>query len=116
MRIRFPILVLGSFISCFAVAESEFQEIQIPKIGSHEDCRQVKKGQFIKFNFESDVDLRFNLHYHLDKKIVFPYPNSYTTKLKSKFQAPIDHSYCLMWKNRQLKPANLKYKFKIKDS
>ncbi|AOE50283.1 hypothetical protein [Kangiella sediminilitoris] len=63
-----------------------------------EVCPELKAGQTLQFEFEAKNKVEFNLHYHQGENITYPIEPQKLAKLTSSFKAPIDQTYCLMWK------------------
>lgn len=63
-----------------------------------EVCPELKAGQILQFEFKAKHDVEFNLHYHLGEEVEYPIKPHKISTLNSSFKAPIDQTYCLMWK------------------
>ena len=72
-----------------------------------EVCPELKTGQILHFEFEASKDVEFNLHYHEGEKVTYPIEVQKTQSIKQAFKAPIDQTYCLMWKGLEDK-SNIK--------
>ena len=75
----------------------------------HEECFDLEKDQSIKFRFESNSSLMFNVHYHEGEEVTYPIEEIALKKLDDKFVAPVTQHYCLMWKNPVMDEVNLAY-------
>ena len=75
----------------------------------HEECFDLEKDQSIKFRFESNASLMFNVHYHEGEEVTYPIEEIALQKLDDKFVAPLNQHYCLMWQNPTMDEVNLAY-------
>jgi len=100
------ISVLFLFYSGAAIAagsESGYKKNPEIEAGeSYEACMRLSPGDRLYYEFTSSADLRFNIHYHENKKVLYPVPVRLTSSEKSVFEPEAGRHYCLMWKN----PAN----------
>ena len=103
-----------------ALALSQFveQTVTVPAGRIEEPCFAMPAGARLEFGFASDVVLDFNLHYHVrdsDKRdeVVYPLRRNGVGTMSGNYQAETDQEYCLMWKNRQTVPAELRYHYRV---
>ena len=73
-----------------AVAPGKFAEV----------CGPLRKGQSVRWSFESDAALDFNIHYHQGKKVVFPAKQDAVAKSGGTLVVALDQDYCWMWTNK----------------
>lgn len=78
-----------------------------------ETCLEMDAGQSLMFEFESNHEVEFNLHYHKGKKVSYPIKSHKTSAIKQTFKAPMKQTYCLMWKGLNDEPSKIKVKYKI---
>jgi len=78
----------------------EFQEL----------CFDLKTRDELRYEFQSDQPVKFDIHYHDGLRIRFPVKLSETTRHADRFVATLDQTYCLMWFNRSLKETLLNYR------
>jgi len=64
---------------------------------SEEICVPMKAGETIHWRFSSDVPVAFNLHAHVDKKLVTPVRLKAATAHEGRHQATSAGPWCLMW-------------------
>ena len=83
-----------------ALAPLEFQEL----------CLELAPQDQIRYDFQSDQAIEFNIHYHDGLRISFPVKLTATTGDGGDFVAKLDKTYCLMWFNRTLTPTSLTYR------
>ncbi len=77
-----------------------------------EICPELKTGQTLNFQLDASLPILFNLHYHQGKKVAYPIPEKNLTKINQQFTAPVDNTYCLMWKTH-LDKTKVKYQYSI---
>lgn len=75
---------------------------------THEACMWLSPGDRLYYEFTSNANLRFNIHYHEGKKAHYPVPVKLTSLEKAVFEPESRKEYCLMWKNPEKQRVNLK--------
>ncbi len=65
-----------------------------------EECFTLPAGQTIGYAFESSAPVDFNIHYHVDRDIVYPVKSDQIAKAEDRFTAPSTEEFCLMWTNK----------------
>jgi hypothetical protein len=65
-----------------------------------EVCGKLKKGNLIRWQFDSSAPLDFNIHYHEGKEIFFPYKMNAIKSAKEELLISLDQDYCWMWTNK----------------
>jgi hypothetical protein len=83
-----------------SLAPFEFQEL----------CFELAPREEIRYDFQSDQPVEFNIHYHDGLRIRFPVKLTGITDHGDNFVAELDQTYCLMWFNRTLTGTSLKYR------
>ena len=78
-----------------------------------EICPEMDEGQTLDFEFESNHDVEFNLHYHEGEKVNYPIKPQQLSSLDKAFKAPIKQTYCLMWKGLSEEASKIKVKYQI---
>ncbi|PXF63140.1 energy transducer TonB [Kangiella spongicola] len=78
-----------------------------------EICPEMNAGQTLSFDFKSNNEVEFNLHYHEGEKVSYPIEPHKVTSLQQSFEAPIKQTYCLMWKGLSEEPAKIKLNYQI---
>lgn len=105
------LLITTFFFAGFVSAEEATTTIEPGKV--YEDCFAVEKGSRIKLSFNADDTLKFNIHYHDGKEVVYIYPKAKTDNLSLNYKARIGEKYCLMWHSRSKAPIKLDYQYEI---
>jgi hypothetical protein len=116
--------VAASLLCCLAApdARAELIEFDWSAAGIYERTAGVAPGKFVElckpldagtrvaWQFETDALVSFNIHYHVDKTVV--YPAKFTAKGKSKgtLKAALKQDYCWMWTNKTAAPLSLSIK------
>ena len=72
-----------------------------------EVCGKLKKGNLIRWQFDSSAPLEFNIHYHEGKNVVFPYKMSATKSGEEELLISLDQDYCWMWTNKSKEEVKL---------
>jgi len=75
-----------------------------------EYCLEMKARDGIKYDFQSDQPIEFNIHYHEGIKIHLPVTLEGVTAHAGEFVAESDQAICLMWHNQSLTRPNLTYR------
>ncbi len=72
-----------------------------------EVCGKLKKGNLIRWQFDSTSPLEFNIHYHEGKNVIFPYKMSATKSGVEVLLISLDQDYCWMWTNKSKEEVKL---------
>lgn len=87
----------GRFLHQASIAPGKFVEL----------CGKLPAGLKVRWDFEADGPLDFNLHYHLGKQVVYPSRRSAVTQAGDTLHAQTEQDYCWMWTNQLAVPARL---------
>lgn len=71
------------------LAPGEFEEL----------CFALDAGESVKYTFDADAPLEFNLHWHRGNELRFPVRLAAVARLGGVFRSPEKQAYCLMWTN-----------------
>lgn len=63
-------------------------------------CFELGAGQSMRYTFDADAPLDFNLHWHRGNQLAFPVKITGVARLGGAFRSPGKEAYCLMWTNR----------------
>ena len=80
-----------------------------------EICPEMNAGQTLSFDFKSNNEVEFNLHYHEGEKVSYPIEPHKVESLKQSYKAPIKQTYCLMWKGINKEPSKIKVNYSIRN-
>jgi hypothetical protein len=110
----FTFVLLGT-AEFTSVDAKEVKGVKISPSDVHEKCFEVLPTKVLYYSFESSKTVKFNLHYHLKERTVFPISGK-ATALKGVFNPEKKQKiYCLEWKNLLSSPVNLDYTYEVKD-
>lgn len=79
------------------VAPGKFSEV----------CGKLAKGNEVRWRFESDGPLDFNIHYHEGRTVHYPVKREGTARADGTLTSAQDRDYCWMWTNKTDKAAAL---------
>ena len=85
----------GHFAHQGTIAAGKFAEV----------CGKLPALSHVRWSFEANTALNFNVHYHVDKEVVFPTKLTAVAKASDTLAATIAQDYCWMWSNKSAKPA-----------
>jgi len=80
----------GRFERSLTIAPGKFAEI----------CGPLVAGQAVRWSFEADRALNFNVHYHVDKDVRYPAKKANIKVLKGDLSVDARQDYCWMWTNK----------------
>ena len=72
-----------------------------------EVCGKLKKGNLIRWQFDSSAPLEFNIHYHEGKNVIFPYKMSAIKSGEEELLISLGQDYCWMWTNKSKEEVKL---------
>ena len=80
----------GAVPLSFAIAPGNFDE----------HCVKLEAGTEAKYRFDASAPVRFNIHHHRGKDVLYPVKREHIRKLEGRFRARAADDYCLMWENK----------------
>jgi len=80
---------------------------RIPPGKIHETCILLTPAELLDYEFSANAGLRFNIHYHVGDKIIYPLPEQLIAQKKGLFRPAVRQEYCLMWTNTSAAPVEL---------
>lgn len=83
------------------------QRLSIAPGGFLELCGRLPAGAKVRWQFEVDAPVSFNIHYHEAKAVRFPAKEENTRRSSGTLVAAIDQDYCWMWTIKNADPAAL---------
>ena len=107
-----PMLLLFALACCVSTSQAELISFKLDanlsfKTQSNiqpgkfsEVCGKLKKGNLIRWQFDSSAPLDFNIHYHEGKEIFFPYKMNAIKSAKEELLISLDQDFCWMWTNK----------------
>jgi hypothetical protein len=107
-RLAFPALV--TMLCVLAACSDEALQTLAPG-QVHEVCMVLAPPEQLEYAFTANAGLRFNIHYHVGDKIVYPLPEQLISHKQGVFQATASQEYCLMWTNPATQPVDLELEY-----
>jgi hypothetical protein len=83
-------------------------EAKVAPGGFEELCFELDRGQAMRYAFDADAELDFNLHWHRGNEVLYPLKLGAVARLAGVFKAPEKQAYCLMWTNREKRATLLR--------
>jgi hypothetical protein len=78
--------------------------------GVAEACVKLAAGQVVRYRFESDAPLDFNVHAHKGEDVVYAVRQDAITKTEFlDFKPEFATDWCWMWTNKNATPAEVRY-------
>ena len=90
----------GRFERKLTVAPGKFAEL----------CGHLPAGIKVEWVFKASTLLDFNVHYHVDKEVIFPSKLAAVAAAKDMLRIGIEQEYCWMWTNKSAAAAKLTVK------
>jgi hypothetical protein len=107
--------VLAVLIAWPAFASAGHKAVVVDAGSLHEECLSMAPGQALRYEFQSDRALAFNIHYHEGDAVHYPVRHPATAALSGGFEPDERRRrhYCMMWANDGPAPAALRYDFQL---
>ena len=77
-----------------------FMEARLAPGAFDEMCFELDANQSMRYAFDADAPLDFNLHWHRGEVVLYPIRSAAVARLAGVFHSPQKQAYCLMWTNR----------------
>ena len=87
----------GRYLHQASIAPGKFVEL----------CGKLPAGLRVRWDFDADRPLDFNVHYHLGKQVMFPFKRSAVAQAGDTLDVQAEQDYCWMWTNKSAAPAAL---------
>ena len=87
----------GRFIHKTRIAAGKFVEI----------CGKVSAGETVRWSFNAEAPLDFNIHYHVGKDAIYPTKRTQVSVGQDVLAATVAQDYCWMWTNKTTFPVSL---------
>ena len=100
-------------------SDSTLSTIKNPVIkpgGIYEVCMWLSPGDRLYYEFTSNTNLHFNIHYHEGNEVQYPVQIELTSLEKAIFAPESRKHYCLMWKNPVRKSVELNLNYQTRNS
>jgi len=92
---------------------SESGSVEISPGKFHEPCMSLRRGDTLRYQFNADQPLEFNLHYHPGGNVEYPIPVMLMEEGKGTFKPGSDFTYCLMWQNRTTENVRMSFSWSV---
>ena len=105
------------YVQSFASSSTDSMAIESVEIGKnqvYEICIPIEEGQTLEFEFNTNQESEFNLHYHRDNLIYYPVPKLKTAAHSGEVVAVLTVDYCLMWLNKKSANTKVDFKYQVK--
>ncbi len=110
------ICLLWSGLSCAEEGSTGYTKSPMIEPGkSYEACMRLSAGDKIYYEFTSDSDLRFNIHYHEGKEVLYPVPVKLISSEKAVFEPKSRKQYCMMWNNPGKETVELELQYRTQN-
>jgi hypothetical protein len=118
-RMRHSLFIALLLLSASAGASAEIVDIRWSSDGrfSHsgtvaagkfvEVCGRLPAGLKVRWDFKADTPVDFNVHYHVDKDVRFPFKLPAVTSARNTLHTKTGQDYCWMWSNKSAAAATL---------
>lgn len=63
-------------------------------------CVHLGAGESVRYAFDADARLDFNIHWHRGNDVLYPVKRDGVARLGGRFTADASQIYCLMWTHR----------------
>ncbi len=100
--------ITGSPSPTMLLAPSD--ELSLGPLEFREYCLEMEALDEIRYDYQSDRPVEFNIHYHEGNSIYLPVQLEGGTAHAGIFVAESDQAICLMWENRGLTRSTLTYR------
>jgi hypothetical protein len=97
---------------CQAQPSEKSIEVILPVKKVHEECMELAVGKTLKFQYEANAELEFNLHFHHGKEVTYPLKGKYSNYSNS-YTATQRNDFCLMWQNKTGEPVKLQSTYSV---
>ncbi len=84
--------------------------VSLAPLEFQERCFELAPRDRVRYDFQADQPIEFNIHYHDGLSIRFPVKLTGITGHGDYFDAELEQSYCLMWLNQSLSRTTLTYR------
>jgi len=84
--------------------------------GIYEVCMLLSPDDRLYYEFTSNANLRFNIHYHEGNEVQYPVQVKLTSLEKAIFAPESRKNYCLMWENPVKNRVELNLHYQTRNS
>lgn len=87
----------GRFERDLRIAPGKFAEL----------CGPLQPGQSVRWSFEADRPLNFNIHYHVGQDVHYPAKQDRVERARGELAVDARQDHCWMWVNKTAATARL---------
>ncbi len=113
----FPVLLHAEIVEfklSSSAGEASFEkQFAIPPGKFAEACVDLKLNDSVHWSFEVQAPVKFNVHYHVGKDVIYLEKRKSVLAAQATLLAPIAQTYCWMWSNPSTTDA-VKLTFSVK--
>lgn len=80
---------------------------------NYEECLTLSSGSDLRYDFQSEKMLAFDIHYHVDEVTMYSLPRRYMISGDDNLPVPVTRRYCLYWENPNTTIVYLHYQWRI---
>ena len=106
-------IVLSQLTGCQPEEETTSAVAYIMPKKIWEACYDLPVGRQIHYRFTASEALRFNIHYHREKDVVYGIEEFLTSEGSGTHAPETSARHCLMWTNPNERKATVRYEYKI---
>jgi len=81
------------------------RQVRIAPNGFVELCGRLRPNDRVRWQFEGDVPVDFNIHFHEGKAVRYPTKEEGVAKSQGLLEVASEQDYCWMWSNSAARPA-----------
>lgn len=81
--------------------------------GVFEDCLPLTAGDTLEYEFLSDAELAFDVHFHVGDTTVYPVRSHAVRAEWQRLTTRVSQLYCLLWENRAEHPVQLRFTYRV---
>lgn len=74
--------------------------LDVPARGFEEHCIRLDAGERVRYRFNANGEMDFNIHYHRGSEVHYPVKTAASRSADATFTAPHADTYCLMWERK----------------
>ncbi|MBI4697593.1 MAG: hypothetical protein HY758_01395 [Nitrospirae bacterium] len=95
-------------------------EIVIEPLRSYEECVELIRGQSLEYSFMTSQPVKFNIHYHSEKDIMYPvlmdkvpdWSGTFSINELKDYSGEQEH-FCMMWENPNPEEVKLTCEYRV---
>ncbi len=101
-------------VACGQEVHTGSEDVNVAPSKVYERCFDLEPGREFAYGFKANGSLRFNLHYHEGKEVVYGVPERLAADANGVYEPEREAEYCLMWTNANPRIIKLAYDYTIR--